>query len=169
MVNMGHHRVSLGAFRFERVMTKMIAISSDLQQLIRDLSFDDELLKKLYSALAESEGRFGLWARPPDFGAVVRHRRVRPALYDKSGAKIAAAHISEEAPLPVKTGALVGGWNWKVRKLNAKVETRRKYAPWARKVGEPVGSGLAKVEEWLENDWSSVADEIATIVEEYFR
>ena len=137
------------------------SLSSDLQEVIQSLEFDDDLRKKLTDTLAESEGRFDLWSRSSDFGSVVRHRRRKPRLYTADGAKIAAAHISAKAPLPVKSGRVVAGWNWKIKGLNAKVVNQVPYAEHARKTKEPVGAGAAKVEEWIVDDWSDVAEKMA--------
>ena len=139
----------------------LAVVSPDLQGLLRSLEFDNDLRKKLTDTLAESEGRFDLWARSSDFGSVVRHRRRKPRLYTADGAKIAAAHISAKAPLPVKSGRFVAGWNWKIKGLNAKVVNQVPYAAHARKTKEPVGAGAAKVEEWIVDDWSDVAEKMA--------
>ena len=108
-----------------------------------------------------------MWARTSDFGAVVRHRRREPRLYTSDGAKIAAAHISEQAPLPVKSGRFVGGWNWKIKGLNAKVINQVPYAAHAHKTREADGAGLAKVKKWIEDDWSDVADQMADHIAEH--
>ena len=147
-------------------MSISMEIGEGVQELIRTLSFDRDLMKRLADKVAESEGRFDLWVRTPDFGSVIRHRRASPSLWDKDGNKIAAAHISKDAPLPVKSGRFAGGWNWKIKGLNAAVKSRTKYAAHARKVGEQPGSGVIKVAEFLLTDWTKLAGEMADLIAE---
>ena len=141
------------------------AVSADLGEMIRDLKITTERAKKLTDILAESEGRYDLWVRPSDFGSVVKHRRKRPSLWDKDGDKIAAAHISKKAPLPVKTGRFAAGWNWRIKTTRAVVTSQVSYASYARKVGEDEGAGLKKVEKFLKKDWDKVAHEMAKEIE----
>ena len=147
-------------------MTETLAVlDRDLRELIKSLEFDRDLHKKLTDTLAESEGRFDMFARASDFGAVVRHRRRQPRLRNADGALIAAAQT--QGPLPVKSGRFEGGWNWKIKGLNAKVINQVPYAVDAHKAGEPDGAGLAKVKKWLEDDWSDVADQMADHIAEH--
>jgi len=140
-------------------------LSPDLQALLETLSaelWDANIAGKLNQLLADSEGRFDLFARDTDFGGVVRHRRVKPALRDKTGEPISAA--STRGPLPVKSGRFVAGWNWRVKGINATVINQVPYAIHARKLGKEPGQGYETVKEWIEEDWGEVAEAMADVI-----
>ena len=147
-------------------MTQIKVLSEDLRETIDDLEITPDRMKELTNALARSEGRYDLFVRAEDFGSVVRHRRSKPRLRDASGQIIAAAQT--DGPLPVKSGRLAAGWNWKIQGTSAVVFSQVPYAEHARKADEPRGRGVKKVERFLRDDWDKVAGEMETVIAGWF-
>jgi len=147
-------------------MTQITVLSKDLGPVLDDLEINAERAKELTNALARSEGRYDLFVRAADFGAVVRHRRRKPRLRNASGQIIAAAQT--DGPLPVKSGRFAAGWNWTIRGLNATVASQVPYASHAHKANERDGAGVRKVERFLAEDWDKVADEMAVAIAGWF-
>lgn len=144
-------------------MSQITVTSPDLDRVLEDAQVNDALIGKLAAELAESEVRFDEWVRQGNFGAVVRHRRKRPALRRADGSIVSAAQV--DGPLPVKTGRYVAGWIFRIkRRLNAVVKTQVPYAGHARKADERRGEATRKVGKFLLADWEGVGERMAAII-----
>ena len=146
-----------------------VKVSSNLASEMKKLDMNSATLKQLHKSLAESEGRFADYVLA-DFGSVKNYRKrtgkapkpVRDAQGNIDGSAQA------DNPLPVATGRFVRTWNYKQKGLSATLENKSGHAEYARLAGEKVGKGAEKVGEFIEEDWTGVAEEMADIMAERF-